>query len=140
MGIYRHEPAARRAEASVPLTITIDELAEAWVLSARGELDYGECAAFRMSIDNILRARPAALVVDFSEVEYLDSSGLGLLLSLSQEYGAGGGRQVLVTNETVDGVLDITRLGGVFTIRQDADSALAYLRETAPPDEGDARP
>ena len=119
-----------RAEAGVALTMTIDRLAEAWVLAACGELDYGECGAFRLQIDNILRARPAALVVDFSRVDYLDSSGLGLLLSLWQENGSRGGRQVLVTNETVDGVLNITRLAGVFTIRPDVDSALAYVRQT----------
>jgi hypothetical protein len=35
-----------RAEARVALTMTIDRLAEAWVLAACGELDYGECGAF----------------------------------------------------------------------------------------------
>jgi anti-sigma B factor antagonist len=118
--------------------MTIDRLAEAWILAACGELDYGECGAFRLQIDQVLRARPAALVIDFSRIEYLDSSGLGLLLSLWQENGSRGGRQVLVTNETVDSVLDITRLAGVFTIRPDVDSALAYLRQTTPSSDGDA--
>lgn len=128
-----------RAEAGVALTITIDRLAEAWVLAACGELDYGECGAFRRQIDNILRARPAALIIDFSRVDYLDSSGLGLLLSLWQENGSRGGRQVLVTNETVDSILGITRLAGVFAIRPDVDSALSYLRQTSSPEDGDAR-
>ncbi len=122
----------------MPLTITIDRLEEAWLLAACGELDYGECGAFRLQIDKILRVRPATLVVDFSRIDYLDSSGLGLLLSLWQENGSRGGRQVLVTNETVDSILEITRLTGVFTTRPDADSALAYLRQTSPPQAGDA--
>jgi len=117
----------------VPLTISTDELPDAWVLSVSGDLDYSQCGAFRIEIDRVLRAAPPATVVDFSGIEYLDSSGLGLLLSLSREYGEAGGRLVLVTNETVDSVLDMTRLAGVFTIEADVLSALAHLQHTEPP-------
>ena len=106
-------------------TITIDELPEAWVLSVRGELDYGESAGFRLRIDRILRAMPAVVVVDFSQVDFLDSSGLGLLLRLQREYEAAGGRLLLVTNETVDSVLEMTRLACVFSIEADVPSAIA---------------
>lgn len=115
------------------LAISIDELPDAWVLGACGELDYGECADFRMCIERVLHAMPSAVVVDFSRIEYLDSSGLGLLLSLSREYGGAGGRLVLVTSEAVESVLEMTRLAGVFTIEADAVSALAHLRHTEPP-------
>ena len=118
------------------LTVSMDELPEAWVLTARGELDYGEAALLRTRVERILREAPPAVVVDFSEIEYLDSSGLGLLLGLSQEYGAKGGRLVLVANETVERILDITRLSGVFTTEADAAAALALLRKTAPHDGG----
>jgi len=115
----------------VPASIAITERPEAWILSARGELDYSECAGFRLQIDRILRTMPPACVVDFSQIDYLDSSGLGLLLSLSREYGTAGGRLVLVTNDTVDGILEITRLDGIFTTAETVDDALAHLRETA---------
>jgi anti-sigma B factor antagonist len=85
-----------------------------WLLTLAGDLDYGECAAFRMSIDRIIKSAPAATIVDLSRLEYLDSSGLGLLLALSKEYGASGGKLVLITNETVDNILSLTRLNGIF--------------------------
>lgn len=106
------------------------ELAEKdshWLLSLSGDLDYGECSAFRMSIDRILKASPSATIVDLSALEYLDSSGLGLLLSLSKEYGAQGGRLVLVTNETVDNILSLTRLSGIFSTASTVDDATAVL-------------
>ena len=121
---------------AVPLTIVIDEFPSAWVLSVSGDLEYSECADFRMQIDRILRVQPPAVVVDFSEVAYIDSSGLGLLLSLSRDYGRTGGRLALVTNETVDRVLEMTRLSSVFTIEADVMSALEHL-ERAQPAEGD---
>ena len=116
------------------VTITIDELPEAWVLTVCGELDYGESAGFRLKIDRILRAMPPAVVVDLSQVGFLDSSGLGLLLSLSRGYDAEGGRLFLVTSETVNSVLEITRLAGVFTIETDVTSALAAVKRPAASD------
>lgn len=103
------------------LTMDFDEAPGYWTLTLAGDLDYGECAGFRMNIDRILSAAPPATVVDLSRLEYLDSSGLGLLLSLSKEYSAEGGKLVLVTNETVDNILSLTRLNGIFST---ADSPL----------------
>jgi len=97
------------------LTIDLEQAPTAWVLSLGGDLDYGECATFRMSIDRILKSAPSATIINLSGLEYLDSSGLGLLLSLSKEYGAQGGKLVVVTNETVDNILSLTRLNGIFS-------------------------
>ncbi|MDZ4178525.1 MAG: STAS domain-containing protein [Coriobacteriia bacterium] len=103
-----------------------------WVLTLTGDLDYGECASFRMNIDRVLKATPPATIVDLSQLEYLDSSGLGLLLSLSKEYGAQGGRLVLITNETVDNILSLTRLNGIFSTASSVDEGLAILGEKTP--------
>lgn len=111
-------------------TIEIDERPDAWILTVAGELDYSKCSAFRQHIDRILNHVPAACIVDFSDIEYLDSSGLGLLLSLAREYSMAGGRLVLVTNETVDGILEITRLDGLFTTAEDVPAALLHLKLT----------
>jgi anti-sigma B factor antagonist len=111
------------------LTIDLTQEPSHWVLRLSGDLDYGECAAFRMSIDRILKKSPAAAIVDLSDLEYLDSSGLGLLLSLSKEYGAQGGRLVLVTNETVDNILSLTRLNGIFSTASSMEEALATVSE-----------
>lgn len=105
------------------LTMELSQEPGVWVLTLSGDLDYGECAAFRMNIDRILKASPPATIVDLSGLEYLDSSGLGLLLALSKEYGAQGGSLVLVTNETVDNILSLTRLNGIFAIAPTLDEA-----------------
>lgn len=114
----------------MPASIFIEERPDAWVLTAQGELDYSECAGFRLQIDRILRAMPPACIVDLSQIDYLDSSGLGLLLSLSREYTSAGGHLVLITNETVDGILEITRLDGIFSTAADIESALHHLNTT----------
>ncbi|HSK48554.1 MAG TPA: STAS domain-containing protein [Coriobacteriia bacterium] len=105
------------------LTIDLQQEEGYWLLKLHGDLDYGECASFRMNIDRILKSAPPATIVDLSDLEYLDSSGLGLLLSLSKEYGAQGGKLVLVTNETVDNILSLTRLNGIFSTADDVTEA-----------------
>jgi anti-sigma B factor antagonist len=109
------------------LTIDLDQEATYWTLKLAGDLDYGECATFRMNIDRILKNAPPATIVDLSDVEYLDSSGLGLLLSLSKEYGQTGGKLVLVTNETVDNILSLTRLNGIFATAPQYSQALQMV-------------
>lgn len=111
------------------LTIHLDQEEQRWTLSLQGELDYSECAAFRMTIDRILKHAPPATVVDLSELDYLDSSGLGLLLALSKEYTALGGRLILVTNESVDNILDLTRLSGIFSCASTVDEACLMLED-----------
>jgi anti-sigma B factor antagonist len=105
------------------LTIDLTHEPAYWLVRLQGDLDYGECASFRMSIDSVLKSMPPATIVDLSQLEYLDSSGLGLLLSLSKEYGSQGGNLVLVTNETVDNILSLTRLNGIFSTAPTLDEA-----------------
>lgn len=109
------------------LSLDLTENTSYWLLTLSGDLDYGECSAFRMNIDKILKSSPAATVIDLAGLEYLDSSGLGLLLSLSKEYGSQGGRLVLVTNETVDNILSLTRLNGIFSTTSSIAEAKAVL-------------
>lgn len=109
------------------LSLNLEQEPLYWSLSLVGDLDYGECSTFRMSIDRILKSEPRAAVVDLSGLEYLDSSGLGLLLSMSKEYATVGGRLVLVTNETVDNILSLTRLNGIFATASSTLEALQVL-------------
>ena len=109
------------------LNIELAQEQRFWTLTLAGDLDYGECSAFRMSIDRILKSAPPATIVDLSDVEYLDSSGLGLLLSLSKEYSAAGGKLVLVTNATVDNILSLTRLNGIFSTAPEMDQAMQII-------------
>ncbi len=113
------------------LKVDLRTAEDTWTLSLDGALDFAECAKFRMMLDRILLAAPHATVVDLSHLQYLDSSGLGLLLSLSKGLGSHGGRLVLVTNLTVDEVLSITHLGSVFSTAKSLDEAYQFVHPDA---------
>jgi anti-sigma B factor antagonist len=50
------------------------------LVSVSGELDLHTCEAFRATLDEARRDGPKHLVFDLSEVTYMDSTALGVLL------------------------------------------------------------
>ena len=101
-----------------------------WHFSVAGDLDYPQCSEFRMSIHRILVSGPRAAVVDLSRVEYLDSSGLGVLLGMSREYASMGGRVVLVSNTTRGPVAVLSRgLTGCSARLSSLEEAVEMLTE-----------
>jgi anti-anti-sigma factor len=111
----------------VALSTTVETGNGPWLVALDGDLDYDECALFRVSVDRILKQNPQATVIDLSALGHLDSSGLGLLLSLQRRYAAQGGRLVLVTNDAVDDILSLTRLNDLFTCVPSRDDALRLI-------------
>ena len=50
-------------------------------IKLRGEIDHHSAVAVRSAIDDMIRAkRPAELIIDMSAVDFMDSSGLGLIM------------------------------------------------------------
>lgn len=109
------------------LSIRVDQEPTHWKLTLLGELDYGECSVFRMNIDRILISEVSTVIVDLSEVTFLDSSAIGLLLSMSRECRNTGSALVLITSEHVDKMLVISGLTRVFAIAADMEQALLIV-------------
>lgn len=50
-------------------------------IKLRGEIDHHSAVAVRSAIDDMIRTkRPAELIIDMSAVDFMDSSGLGLIM------------------------------------------------------------
>ena len=109
------------------VTIDLDEQPVFWTLRVVGDLDHAGLCSLRITIDRILAGTPTAVVADLSGVDYLDSSGLGLLLVLYKEYVGTGRALVLVTNQAVETILSVTRLSGVLATAPDMETALEML-------------
>jgi anti-anti-sigma factor len=72
---------------ATPLTLAIDRReGSGHVLSAAGELDMSNIEQFVRALDDGLGgARPGRLVVDLSEVEYLDSGAINALAARADQ-------------------------------------------------------
>ncbi|MBQ7171390.1 MAG: STAS domain-containing protein [Clostridia bacterium] len=65
------------------ITVTLD--GGTLTISPRGEIDHHSARSLRDRIDNEMYLnRPAILILDLSGVDFMDSSGLGLLLGRYQ--------------------------------------------------------
>ena len=77
-----------------------------------GELDHHSAVSLRKNLDElILRERPLRLVLDLSRIEFMDSSGLGLLMGryrLMKELGG-----VVAVKHANQRVLKILSLSGM---------------------------
>ncbi|HZV54225.1 MAG TPA: STAS domain-containing protein [Rhodocyclaceae bacterium] len=88
------------------------------VIRLQGRFDFNAHREFREAIDAALADTAShEVVVDLAEVDYLDSSALGMLLML-RDKAKGLGRSVSLTNcrGAVKQVLDIANFGKLFAI------------------------
>lgn len=82
-----------------------------------GDVDLRTSPQLRESLLNSMPASPRRVVVDLSQVPYMDSSGVGTIVEFKRRVDRAGGRVVLAgLQERVRSVLEITRLDRFFTI------------------------
>jgi anti-sigma B factor antagonist len=81
------------------------------------ELNATNASAFRDSVRNALSPEIRQVDLDFSETQFLDSSGLGALISIHKSLTGRDG-QVRVVNPTapVLQILELTRMHRIFEI------------------------
>ena len=108
------------------LTITTREAEGRTVVAVAGEIDVYTAPRLREEITELVAAGTYNLVIDMSEVEFLDSTGLGVLVGGLKKVRAHDGSLQLVCNQ--DRLLKIFRITGlakVFVIHDTAEAALA---------------
>jgi anti-sigma B factor antagonist len=96
------------------------------VLPLEGEIDLHVSPHVSASLASIIKRKPATVVVDLSQVTYIDSSGLAVLIEAMQNVGGYGGKFALAgLQQSVQPIFEIARLDQVFRIFPDTAAALA---------------
>jgi anti-sigma B factor antagonist len=95
----------------VELRIEHHERSGATVVTVSGELDILTAPRFSASIDELVRRRARDVVVDMSEVRFIDSAGLYVLLSAQRRVTRHGRWLGLICPDAaVRRVIELTRL------------------------------
>ena len=93
-------------------TFTYEETGPFLRIKIKGDIDHHSAVAVRSGIDTLLyKLRPRRLYLDLSGVDFMDSSGLGLIMgryALMKELGG----DVVISEPTV-GVERVLRLAGL---------------------------
>jgi anti-sigma B factor antagonist len=95
------------------------------VLRVGGEIDVATAPRLREQLITLVNEQRYHLVVDLTDVDFLDSTGLGVLIgALKRVRTHEGDLRIVATANRVVKVFDITGLDQVFSIHPDLDSAL----------------
>ena len=98
------------------------------VLSIIGEIDLHASPKLRESLREVAKNQPARVAADFSNVEYIDSSGLATLIEFVRDNGSSGARLVLFgLKPKVRMVFELVRLNELFTICDSQAEAITAL-------------
>lgn len=111
------------------MKLSEEQRADHTVLRLSGSLKVGETAkAFAERVEKITTDRKGALILDLSELEYLDSTGVGLLVAAYRRFQPIGRELILVNPQRrVLSGLRVTHLDSLFPIHESLDLALAAL-------------
>jgi len=111
----------------VSLKLNIRQVGDVTVVDAAGRITLGEgSSAFRDTIKDLVNKGQKKILVNLGEVTYIDSSGIGELVSgYTTVSNAGGQLKLLNLTKRVHDLLQITKLYTVFEVFDDEAKALA---------------
>ena len=96
------------------------------VLQVEGQLIVGNRQELKDLVQGALDRGERRLLIDFSRTGYIDSSGLGALVSISKRIReAGGELRLSGLNEDLRSLFELTKLDTLFSIADTPQQALA---------------
>jgi anti-sigma B factor antagonist len=117
------------AAGELTMKITEEQRSEHTVLHLQGALKLGEASrAFAAHIDKIANEGRGALILDLSEMDSLDSTGVGLLVAALRRFQESFRDLILVNPQRrVLTGLQVTHLDSLFSIQESVSAALTTL-------------
>jgi anti-sigma B factor antagonist len=99
------------------------------VVSITGDIDLESSPKLRDYLKPKAAAKTPGLLLDFTGVNYIDSSGLATLIEYFQSVQSFKGKLVLAClSPRVKNVFEIVRLEQIFSLQPDIPTALAALK------------
>lgn len=110
------------------MNITEERSGEVLVLRLdEARLDAGKAPALREELLQRIAAGHSRIVVDLSATEFMDSSGLGALVSGIKRLGAQGSFAIAGAQGAVARLFALTRMDRVFDLHPTASAAVARI-------------
>jgi anti-sigma B factor antagonist len=107
--------------------IDVDQSSDAGVVVVKplGEVDLASSPQLRARLIELIAGHPTRMIMDLSQVSYMDSSGVATLVEAMQQCRRHSATLALAGLQTrVRSVFEIARLDTVFDIQDDLESAL----------------
>jgi anti-sigma B factor antagonist len=101
------------------------------ILRVSGDL-IGEDTGTRLidAVSDALSHKVPACIIDISELRYINSSGIGVLITILTKFrNKGGDVYLMKPSESVRKLLVITKLNAIFTVVQSEEEAMALTKK-----------
>jgi anti-sigma B factor antagonist len=96
------------------------------ILALEGEIDLHRSPQVKETFEPMVAQKIHRVLVDFSKVTYIDSSGLAVMIETLQRIQAYGGKfGMFGLRDSVRGIFEIARLDQIFSIFPDEAAAVA---------------
>ena len=108
------------------LTLTNREVDGHTIVSVGGEIDVYTAPKLRDQISDLVGAGKTNLIIDLEAVDFLDSTGLGVLVGgLKKVRAEDGSMSLICSQDRLLKIFRITGLAKVFTIHPDEQAAVS---------------
>ncbi|WP_051201802.1 STAS domain-containing protein [Ferrimonas senticii] len=104
------------------MTERVDDRVVVQVQEAR--LDAASAPKFKAAIEAVLQEGEKRIVLDLSQVNFMDSSGLGAVVAVLKQLN-GGEIRVVGLQKAVKELFRLTRMDRIFQCHEDLESAMA---------------
>ena len=95
------------------------------VLDVGGEIDIATSPELHEFLTALIENGPELLIVNLSDVSFIDSTGLGVLVAAVRDVRAGGGDlRLVVTQPHIIKLLELTGLDEVFSVLPSTSDAV----------------
>jgi anti-sigma B factor antagonist len=116
----------------VPFAVVRHELDErTGALTVEGELDLASAPSLKWALTDILDAGNDQVVVDLSNVTFIDSTALGVLVGIRKNLRPGARLAIACMQPDVVNIFELTGLDATFDLFSTFDDALAFVRGSA---------
>ncbi len=107
------------------MAFDVSKQGDVTVIDVEGQLIVGNRQELKQKVLDELESGARKFLIDFSDTGYIDSSGLGVLVSLSKKIREQGGELRLANlNEDLRTLFELTKLDTLFHIANSRDEAL----------------
>lgn len=101
------------------------------VIGVTGDIDLHTAPQLREAIADVSDAANGGLVIDLDRVDFLDSTGLGVLVAAWKKVRVQhGSLQLVCSDERILGIFRVTGLANVFSIHPTVTSACREASQT----------
>jgi len=108
------------------MQITTREVGKVTILDLNGRITLGdETESLRNTVRQLIAAGKKKIVLNLAHVDYIDSSGVGeLVSSFTAVRNSGGDLKLLNLTKKVHDILNVTKLYTVFDVKEDEFTAV----------------